>query len=163
MFEIITIFRLASGSGTRRSGLWLVSLMAERTSGYSTWYLSWRFILFIFIMQKQSVMWSFPFLQTIGIAIPFTFPLNPQIFHSFYSKRTERMAYPDPLVWLQINRDIPSLQNQWFLRDRKNHITADITTCPDYSYPCDPFLHLCTYSSMWIDIATTIYCIYFEN
>ena len=28
----------------------------------------------------------------------------------FYSKCEEQMAYPDPLVWLQSNPDIPSAQ-----------------------------------------------------
>ena len=35
----------------------------------------------------------------------------------FYSKSGEQMAYPDALIWLQSNRDITSLQSQWFLLD----------------------------------------------
>ena len=53
---------------------------------------------------------------------------NSRSPHMFYCKYGERMAYPDPLIWLKSKPDIPSLQSQWFcLTVRKNHITADIT------------------------------------
>ena len=37
--------------------------------------------------------------------------------HVFYSKRGERMAYLDPPLWFQNNRNMPSSQSQWFLFD----------------------------------------------
>ena len=46
----------------------------------------------------------------------------------FYSKHEEWMAYSDPLVWILSNCNMPSSQSQWFfLRVRKNYITADIS------------------------------------
>ena len=50
----------------------------------------------------------------------------PQVLHTFSSKRGERMAYPDPLVWLQSNRDLPSSESDFCLMVKKNHIAADM-------------------------------------
>ena len=51
---------LPSCSGTGRSGLWEIGLVAEGVSGYWTWYLFLRFIPF-----KQFIMRSSPSLLTI--------------------------------------------------------------------------------------------------
>ena len=59
------------------------------------------------------------------LLLPFSHPSSS--LHMFYSKRGERMAYLDPLVWLHSNRNTQSSKCQWFLFVRKNHMTADIT------------------------------------
>ena len=89
--------------------------------------------LFLFFYHAEiavcNVIFSFPPDHWNGKwnTLPFTISPIPHVLYTFYSKCGERMAYPDSLVWLQNNHDMSSLQCQWFLLDRKNHITADIT------------------------------------
>ena len=54
----------------------------------------------------------------------------------FYYKNEKQMAYLDSLIWLQINRDIPSSQSYWFFRNYRRYNR----TCQDYSHTDDLFL-----------------------
>ena len=54
----------------------------------------------------------------------------------------EWMAYSDPLIWLQSNRDMPSSQSHWFLLDSMEEPYSHRynRAYQDYSYIYEPFL-----------------------